>query len=826
MIKRILVILAVFLVTTVGCVSADSSFDNYEVLNHLNIVTEDYENMLKMRTVSQKDFLSAIVNIVADENVPSDKVMDYAKSQNIIPVINTTEMNSGISYERALNLSLNVLGYQKVIEMNGNNVTAVMKIAGNIKLTKGITLSAGDKLTGSAFITLLSNLLEADMLSINYAASNNFAYSQSKEKLLSHYMNITKVETMITKTYETSLYSEDGLEEGRIGIGDNSYKINYTYSPDVLGKQVYAYVKNVGGQDEVVYVSVIENKTKQIEILDKDIIDVSDNFQTIRYDNNNRNLTLKLNPALILIYNGKYYTGYTKDDLMPRNGKLVCVDNDADDEYDIVFVYSYETVVVENISIANKKITNHMYYQGCIDTLDLSDSTVDVNIFNEVGSTNLSEIKTNDILSVAQSKSANKLIYIYISKEKVSGSLKSIDLEENLIKINEDEYPIDEAYLDALNELNSKLDKLVLGNDYTLYLDYFGNVSYGKSDSKAGYEYAFVLKQNWVTKKGTSKLRLLTTDNEWETLYLAEKVKINNEYKKPAEYVYNELGGTSLTPQLVLIKRDEEGNIAGIKTATISSGYNPNEFTKTTSITRNYWEQDSSFNCRHYLSSDVIVLLRPELDTNLYEEDEYEMTTSKYFKADQSYTYIAYNVDEFGYPEVFEIKHTIKSDENTIYVNRVIQGLNSDGEAVRIIKANYSGIENLSIQEKPGAINTEIKSGDIVKIKLRNGKIVGATVLYSANSVRTLKAPDDGSAVHNEITIMGIVKTMDLDRKMIIFDFGTEEVPIKIDNEADIEIYDPEQKQYTIGSIIDICKGNYARIMMNQNQVRSIAIFE
>ncbi len=828
MVKRILTLTIVFLITMIGYASAESVEDNYELLNHLNIISDNYENVVNKKSVSQKEYLESLVKIMSDNKVESGKAIEYAKSQSIISQISTSEMNSGISYERALSLSLNLLGYSRIIEINGNNVSTVLRISEENKLTKGVLLSVGDKLTGKAYITLLANLLEADMVNIKSAKGNEISYAKGNETALFHYMDIIKKEANITHTNETSLYFENGLGDSKIGINDETCIIDYPYSTELLGKPVYAYLKDAGGETVAVHIAIRENKLKQLEIQDEDIKRVADDFQSITYEKANKNTTIKLNPALKVIYNGKFYTEYTKEDLKPINGKIVCLDTDNDDKYDIVFVYSYETIVVKNISTVYKKITNLLRYEGCIENLDLSDDTTDVKIFLNGDRTTISSISVNNVLSVAQSKSNNKLIYIYIGKEKKSGSLKGHDIDEKSIEIDEDKFSVSGSYYNALLAPESTMDELKIGNYYTFYFDNFGKVAFVKIDSKAGYEYAFILKQKWNNKTDTSKLRILTTDDEWEYVELAERVKFNDANKQDAEIIYNELGREDLIPQLVLIKKNEEGKIVGIKTATVSTTYQPNKFTKTSQINkRYYWSGDSSFNCRHYLKYDAVVLLKPSDDTKKYDEDEYSMTTSGYFEDWKAYTYVAYNVDEFGYPEAFEVKDTNGTKSQTIYVNKVIVGINEDDEPIKKVIANYSGIENLAIPEKVGAIKIDIKSGDIAQIKLRNGKILDIAVDFSINSPKELKAPVDDYKIHDgETKVMGFVKNVDPERKMLLLDCGTETLPMLIHKDADIEIYNAEKKQFEIGSVSDICEGNYARIVMGNNQISSVVIFQ
>lgn len=825
MLKRILTIASILLLAINVCVFADETDKDYERLLNLGIIDQPYEHFANKKTVSQKEFLEALVRITTDEKIESNNVPEYAKSLGIISTINNIELNSTVSYERALNLSLNAIGYAKIIEISGNDTSAVVKLAGNAKLNSGIVLTVGDNLNGTSFIKLLNNIIEAKVVSVSLGKNDNNGYTISNQTSLYHYRNIDKIEGKVTGVQDTSLLYESGCGENKIAIDEVIYTVDYAYSQELLGQTVYVYTKEVYGRPKAYYVEAKNSEVNRTEIIDKDILSVASDFSNITYDFKDKIKTLKLNPALIVIYNGQNYTGYTVADLKPQNGSIVCIDLDNDNKYDVVYVYSYETMVVKNVSPMHKIITNLYKVPGGIDQLDLSDTSLDVRIYSEGEKVNFSSIMTNNILSVAESKGANKVITIYIGKEKIDGVLSGFDTNDNTVIVKDTEYKINNAYFDAITA-GASIDSANVGIYYTYYLDAFGKIALLKRDSKDGYEYAFILSQKWRRKEDTARVRLLNLDGDWEDVYYAEKVKLNDQKRQKSLDVFNSLGGTSMEPQLVLVKRDEDGKLIAIKTATLSSKYDPNNFTKTSEYTRHYWSNDTSFNCRHYLKYDAVVLLVPNDTSKKYDEEEYDMSSTGYFTDWGTYTYTAYNVDEFGYPDALVVKDTGAADTYTMYVNKIITGLNEDDEAVKILIGNFNGLENLRIPEVPGAITATVNSGDIVNFNMRNGKITGLSVTYSPGTPKTYVVPADSSSIHNKGTeVFGDVVGIDAERNMLLIDCGTETLPICIYKSADIEIYDKDEKKFIVGAVGDIYEGNYARITMGNNQAKTVVIF-
>ena len=853
MLKKILTVISILLVAANVCAYAEQTNGDYERLFNLGIVEETYEQYDKKKTVSEKEFLSALVRVVADEKVEEDKIPDYAKSRGIISTINTIELKSAISYERALNLSLNLLGYSKVIEMRGNNTEAIVNLAGTSGLNSGITLMPGDNLNGKAMLRLLKNLIEAEVLSVTLGKNGSANYKPSGRDVLLEYRSIEKITGRVTRVCDTSLLSENGCGKGKIAIDEVIYKIGYDYSPEMLGQTVEAYVKTVDNALTAYHVETKNSNAKKIEIKDKDIKIVASDFSKITYEENELTRHITLNPALTVIYNGQNYTGYTVADLQPKCGSIVCIDLEGDNRYDIIHVYSYDTMVVKNVSQSYKTIANLYSVPAGINILDLSDSSLDVRIYSDGKTAAFSSILANNILSVAQSKGANKIITIYISKETVSGEFSSLDGSEKTAIVKETEYRVNDAYFDAI-AAGDAIDAITFGSVYTCYLDVFGNIAFVKRDERDGYEYACLFRQKWKTKEDTARVRLLNADGDWEDVYYAEKVRLNSQKRQDAEVVYDALGKDTISPQLIMIKRDDDGNICAIKTAVVSSTYNPNNFTlaQATEFEKYYWSQDSSFNCRHYVKYDAAVFIKPSAVADLYNEDKYAVVSSAFFSGDRSYKYLAYNVDEFGFPDAFVVSASTPGAETTIYVNKVITLLNGDDEVVRAVVGNLEGLENITVQISPD-FTDPISVGDIIEVALKDAIIIswndGAEtnsnlktkdavtgigwarqyhLADAISSTRPKDAPADDRNIHNNYRFFrGNIKAVNVERRMLLLDCGTSGlVPVYVRGGANINFYNSDTRKYELKAISDITPTGYAIVRMNGNNVTSVGIYK
>ena len=824
MTKRIIALVSILLMVVNTCASAVTINKDYNMLYNFGVVGETQDVYENKRSITQREFITALVGLTTEEEIPEDSILEYAQSLNIISNIDSKEFESAISYERALNLTLNTLGYAKVIQYSGNNVEAVRQYASECNLMKGVSLNFGDNLDGKSMITILSNALEANMINA-VLSDKQGSFEKSDKNPLEAYRGIEEITGKITHTKYTSLYGEKGVDKNQIGIDDVIYDIGYDYDLELLGQTVKAYVR----EDVVFHIEPKGTNIKKIEIEGKDIVSVSGDFTKLEYKGERKIEDIDLTPALTVIYNGRNYTGYTKEDLMSVNGKIVCLDFDRDKKYDIVHVYDYETIVVKNVSTLYKKIDNVYNIPGRTKTFNLDEDYTDFKIYKNGQEIGLASVEVNDILSVLKSKGDEPILLIYVGNEKIKGKVNRFDRTENIVKINDVEYEVNKDYLSETSLEGTKVDALSHGKEFELYLDYFGKIAYAKQDRLEGYEYVLIFKQRWIDT--TAKVRILNINDEWEDLYYAEKVKLNDSNKLDADVVFDLMGGKELVPKIVLMKRDAEGKIAAIREADVSNEYGAKGFVKTSPQDRYYWTGDSSFNCRHYLKYDAIVLLKPTSNEDKFDEELYEFATVGYFSDWGRYKYVAYNVDEFGYADLLEVEDNRKVTEVTLYINGMVQTLNEYGEPAKLVTGNINGIENLGLFEIPGSNIPDVEVGDIAEVSLRNGKISQLNVIYSIGEDKEYKVPADSSDIHGGgKEVFGDVVGIDQERAMLLVDCDSEIIPIFVPSEAEIEVFDSnadmDKRKYVIGSLNDIYEGNYVRIIMSSNQVRSVVVIQ
>ncbi len=214
-------------------------------------------------------------------------------------------------------------------------------------------------------------------------------------------------------------------------------------------------------------------------------------------DNDYTNTEYPLETDTVIVINGynagvisenesTYYGGLTNaTDLgliyAPNQGEVVLVDKDDDGKYDVIEVTAYETTVVTEVYGANKKIAT--WYTPSIDLTNAVDGKegYSYELTKNGQKMEISELKENDILSVAVSPD-KKNYKILVSDTKVEGVVVSaykpsgLSVDEYIWTINDTEYRISN-FADRDGSLSFTVSEIIAGDEGVAYLDTFGKIA-------------------------------------------------------------------------------------------------------------------------------------------------------------------------------------------------------------------------------------------------------------------------------------------------------------------------------------------------------------
>ena len=126
------------------------------------------------------------------------------------------------------------------------------------------------------------------------------------------------------------------------------------------------------------YLGERAGKNREIEINANDIEGISADYLNLEYFAESGFKKAKIAEIPRVIYNGVFYGNYTVSDFKPESGKLRLVDNDCDGKYDVIFISSYETVIVNAVDAYDKTIYNRFTSDGNLPMVTLEPKSKDV----------------------------------------------------------------------------------------------------------------------------------------------------------------------------------------------------------------------------------------------------------------------------------------------------------------------------------------------------------------------------------------------------------------------------------------------------------------
>ena len=820
--KRLLIIMTLlFSLVTVASAAENDLTNKVSLLNALDII-EFTEQDLDKRTITEKEFLTSLIGLTS-EYMPKGDMVEFARINGIITSSNDVG-NEKIKNEKAIEWLVKALGYDFLLEQK-----SAVSVASDIGLTYNSKLQSN--LMGDDAVKMLYSALNVVIPEVKF--SNKFEITTTNERTaLTFYKKVGYQTGQITATRYTSMIGEEGVQENQIEIDNVIYETDISYAPEILGSVVKYYIHEEDGDIKVIY---IENskRTKQIELTHREIIDVSSNFQTMQYESGTRIKSAKLNPALRVVYNGRLYSGYTKTDLMPQSGRVVLSDIDSDGKYDILFVYSYQIILAEQINKESKKIFNKFSYAGALASIALDDNTVSgYQIRKNNVKIDIADIAPGDVLSVGVSNGSEPYVFIEVSSEK--RLVKALNIsnskeEAKLMDIETEEqktYYFSDTYIESLALKDRAAKELTMRDDQTVYIDAFGEIVLVDYDIGKIYEYAYALKLYEDFDNETTFIKILNDDGRWEKLPCAKKVRLDGTRVHGRE-VKDKLGGEYFVPNLLKL-RIKDGKISEILTATQSDNFEPDKFISSAEVTNVYSPHNQSFYCKHYFDRYTKIFIIPTEHT--YDEEDYKIGTTSFFLTGGSFTYRVYDVDDFNVAGAAVVKNTKTVGISAIpfYVTGTEVSINKDDEPATYLIGNYKNAFEFKLPVAPEYTLPSYKRGDIVFLRIEDGEITDSELKYNYANGRELFNPTTTNvdALRGSPNpVRGIVKAVNRDASMIKIECGGELV-LKVDTGAKITKYKNGEKYFESAIFDDININDYVVVFVRDYKTPYIAIYK
>lgn len=477
----------------------------------------------------------------------------YVKAAVDAKIINgfddgTFRAGEPVTYEQAVKMLVCAAGYEivaqseynKAIATNPNATWSAGYIAAANKhgITKGvITAKITEPAVRGVVAVLTSNTLDVPELKENEDGTVEKVDPDEQTN-----QNVEEITGIVSATYYTAIDAASAdISQKEIEIRANGEDTVYDLSDTALNS---VDMEKLVGKRVKLYYDKLERKIdKEIKVISQPdiVIDEADvisaSADSVRYYNENGNPETASLSGYTIIYNGKYgeanklATDFT-------NGTIEIVEAQK-----MAYVTSYRVGVVSGYTKesnnANGKIT-FKYVTGADATYDVpastsSKPTVYVNgTKTEFSSLSLSPY---DVINLLES-SDKKINKMYVTKGAKTGKITAGLGEERVVELNNTELTLTQQYVDYTPTGSEEKAPFELGETYTYYLDYTGQIAAVKYDSntQGTYKYGYLTAAGENRKDNNYVVKIASVESGSVTEYaLNSNVKVDGVSVKDSE---------------------------------------------------------------------------------------------------------------------------------------------------------------------------------------------------------------------------------------------------------------------------------------------------
>lgn len=775
--------------------------------------------------VATNDYLIAALSGFLYEKEEKPTAEDFARRIGIIRYGEVYDGSKTITKDEALEYAIATLGYKAYAESKGEG--GVLSLASTLGLIKGMGTIEKKAITVDECRVLLYNMIDVEPMSAIVSEGQVKHIIEGDQTLLSKYRDIHKIHGVLTADGITSLDNEKSCTEGYIRINDSLYAMERSsLNGKLLGKNIEAYVAK--GEEEItaLYISERIGRNRELVIDAKNISKMSSDYSKLDYCENDKLKKVKIADAPKVIFNGVFYGDYAVDDFKPDLGNIRLLDNNNDNKYDVIFITSYETVVVDAVDTNKKTIYNKFKTEGNLPSINLDEETNDVKytISDEFGDIDFADIKKSDILLVAKSKPVNNIVIeINVCRDTIVGMLRSIDEKYMEILVNDEKYSITHSFLKFRDEEKN----INIGNTYTFYVDALGNVAYWEKVTEDGYAVVEKAYMDWEAEK--VYVSYMNLDGAWIEAPAAKKVKLNETLYKDLEVAYEAL--KSIKGEVVKITFNNDGEINKMETSTETASYNKNKFTRT-SYGQYTWRSGvkafsdiSTYQCKYYLEDDAKLIIVPDDYRN---RQGYEVRDALgFFRGDVNYKVSLYDIDEFKFSKIVVMKYEPQIKDTLLVVSKVLTTFDN-GECRSQIIGSAGDFENITLTGQDSEIFNNVEKGDIIKVSLNpEGYADAYTTVFKLPRLSEEQGNQylNGTQYTSSSYMAGKVEAISPEKSRMLVNINGTEYAYRVSDSTTVQMYNPVEGMKKV-SIHDIMSGDKVFIQLSWGTVQQIIIHE
>lgn len=445
--------------------------------------------ILRMLQLSDSTYKNVFTDVSADHWAAG--IIQTAVEQAVVSGMGdgTFAPDGNVKYEQVIKMIVAAMGYSVDAEAAGGYPNGYISVGGStLSLLKGVKGMAGEDMPRGEVIKAVYNALMAPFRKITGTKNGQPVY-EANDTLGVEKFNLYEEEGVVVSTPNGTITSGVQKKDDRMSVDGVQYRVNLENIDQYLGTKVKFYYIDTNSDDPEVVAIVSSGKSEEVKIDADDIATMSvygtngenkGEITVFTSKTSNTTKKYKINDATV-VYNGSVLTtadytasGNTEsfdDFIKPSVGSVKIVDYDADGIYDIVFVDSYETMLVTTAT--SEKLSGKINNDSVIVNVENDSNDRTITVLKGGNAATVKNLRKNDVVSLKRNIDESIIEFI-VTGETVTGKIASVgsDNGDMVITVNGTEYKVD----------NNVTVNVKTGLSGTFYLDMFDRIGYIATD--------------------------------------------------------------------------------------------------------------------------------------------------------------------------------------------------------------------------------------------------------------------------------------------------------------------------------------------------------
>ncbi len=472
--------------------------------------------MLKM--TSDSTYANVFTDVSADHWAAN--TIQTAVEQAIVDGMGdgTFVPDGNVKYEQVIKMIVCAMNYGIDAENAGGYPNGYISVGNTtLDLLTSVIGKIGDDMPRGEVIKSVYNAIMAPYRELTGFDAGNPVYSV-KNTLGVAKFELYEDDGILTTTPNITIASGVKTKDGIVSIDGTQYKYDLSDADDMVGTKVKFYYIDDQADDPQIVAMVSSGKSETVTV-DAELIDEMSVYGTnsdpagklavLKSETSSSTKKYDIDDATV-IYNGTIMStaDYEKsgnqaaydDFIKPETGTVKIVDYDADGEYDVVFVDSYETLIVTNATA--KKLTGKINDVDIVIEYDLDSNDQTIKVLKSGVEANIKNLRKNDVVSFKRNIDQTQMEFI-VTGDAITGEITRTGEDDGVMTavINGQEYKVDKSLETDLR----------VGVSGTFYLDAFDRIGFAETTSSGSEKYA-ILANIYKDDMGEVIVRLLDQD--------------------------------------------------------------------------------------------------------------------------------------------------------------------------------------------------------------------------------------------------------------------------------------------------------------------------